>query len=154
MNCDLLLVHARVWFVHDPCVECSWMCSLWKVYYYFINAHNEHSYGVLIYAFVSTAVIHLRVPGFDSLQRQEILCITLPGPAVGRSISRLVQSKTRCSQGQGHLYVITALTLSFRLVSPCACVLFSKELHCILETAVFVRFPGVTTHCGCIFTAQ
>lgn len=138
VNCDLLLVHTRVWFVHDPRVECSWTCSLWKVYC-FINGNNEYRCGVLIYASVSRAVIHLRVPGFDSLQRQEILCITVLWTAVGRSIYRLLQSKARCSQAQGHLYVrvITVLTLSCRLVCPCVCILFCKELHCILETDVF-----------------
>ena len=58
------------------------MCSLWNVYC-FINANNEHRSGVLIYAFMSRAVIHLRVPGFDSVQRQEILCITVLRTAVG-----------------------------------------------------------------------
>jgi hypothetical protein len=136
MNCDLLLVHTLVCFVHDQHVECSWICSLCKVYC-FINANNEHCCGVLIYAFVNRAVIHLPFPGFDSLQRHEILCITVLSTGVGRSISRLIQSKARCSQAQGHLYVITVLILSCRLVSPCACIWFCKELHCILVTAVF-----------------
>lgn len=140
MNCDLLLVHTRVWSVHDPRVECSWMCSLWKAYR-FIIANNEHRCGVLIYAFVSRAVIHLRVPGFDSVQRQESLCITVPRTAVGRSISGLLQSKARCSQAQGQLYVPYvwlqywhwAAALSVRVLIYC----FVKNCIAFWKTAVF-----------------
>jgi len=43
---------------------------------------------------------------------------------------------------------------SVMLIEGCMKTAIKELKNCLLFVCLFVCFPGVTTHCGCIFTAR